>query len=221
MAGLPVDCEQAGIRCWLCWCAAGRWISDNIGDAIRDYAALSRISIVGICCVEWRSKINVFWDGYSDCGWFELRGVIVDVFDINVDLQLGEFRLINRSRVEMIDSHYLCVSIGRWITAGSLNVQKNLWLCLVIQSIGNADISGCRINAEITVWIARVYRITDWISTPWKANTSLNWWNFLLSKDLRAMSFTRIHWTIEWNDRRKWLKWIAFAHIHYSEIWMR
>lgn len=52
---------------------------------------------------------------------------------------------------------YLSMSVGRRVSTCCLDVEQNLRLCLVIEQISHSDVARHRVDAEESVWIARVY----------------------------------------------------------------
>ena len=56
---------------------------------------------------------------------------------------------------------YLSMTVRWRITTCCLNIQQNLRFRLVIKQISHSDVSRHRINVEESIWIARVYWITN------------------------------------------------------------
>lgn len=70
-----------------------------------------------------------------------------------------------KKTLQIASKTHLSVSIGRRIATRCLNVEQNLWLCLVIEQIGNANVAGHRVDAEVSIGIARVDRVTNCLAS--------------------------------------------------------
>lgn len=66
-----------------------------------------------------------------------------------------------RNLIRRCTKNYLSMPVRWRIATCCLNVEQNLRLRLVIEQIGHSNVSRHRINAEESVWIARVYWITN------------------------------------------------------------